>query len=528
MTHLVAEMAYQGVKDSAGIGNIETKKPLSFSFSKTVNRLKIPATAKLEGSGSGSEETTRKDYVTAVEGKELQSVNPVEKPKELVIPLIQKNRWKKKGSDDRQKERTSEKEQEEDHVVSQAIQELIDESQKHKEQWNTEVKDNPNLKIPLLLQNRVPDGFEDGDKINVELRPDQSTDTDYETVPVDAYGMAMLRGMGWKEGEGIGRTFKQDVKPIEHQLRPKGLGLGADRSALHSLEESKPKRPLKPGEERGDEEPKELTLGSLVQLDKGPHKEMYGKVEGVDPDNARVMVKLAVGGKIVTVSQHGLRLVNKKEYEKYGKDLSRLSKAHKENQKREMEEKERLHKSAKSENQSKETSRSGDSGKHSSKHSNRDQDIEKQKEKKERKRKHETNSDSGHTSSKESKTASRECGWLRRDLKVRFIDKHYKGGKFYNSKMTVEDVLSPETCICRTEEGQLLEGIKQSMLETVIPKREFDKIMVVLGEHRGLVGRILQRDRERYLAIVQLDRYEDSVFKLDYDSLCHYIGAPDD
>lgn len=37
----------------------------------------------------------------------------------------------------------------------------------------------------------------------------QSTDADYEVVPVEAYGVAMLRGMGWKAGEGIGRTFKQ-------------------------------------------------------------------------------------------------------------------------------------------------------------------------------------------------------------------------------------------------------------------------------------------------------------------------------
>ncbi len=37
----------------------------------------------------------------------------------------------------------------------------------------------------------------------------QSTDADYERVPVEAYGLAMLKGMGWKQGEGIGLTFKQ-------------------------------------------------------------------------------------------------------------------------------------------------------------------------------------------------------------------------------------------------------------------------------------------------------------------------------
>lgn len=46
------------------------------------------------------------------------------------------------------------------------------------------------------------------------------------------------------------------------------------------------------------------------------------QIEGVDPDNARVMVKLAIGGKNVTISQYAVKLVFRKEYEKYSKDLS--------------------------------------------------------------------------------------------------------------------------------------------------------------------------------------------------------------
>lgn len=46
------------------------------------------------------------------------------------------------------------------------------------------------------------------------------------------------------------------------------------------------------------------------------------QIEGVDPDNARVMVKLAIGGKTVTVSQYAVKLVGSKEYDKYSKDLS--------------------------------------------------------------------------------------------------------------------------------------------------------------------------------------------------------------
>ena len=31
---------------------------------------------------------------------------------------------------------------------------------------------------------------------------------DYDLVPIDEYGLALLRGMGWKDGEGIGKDRK--------------------------------------------------------------------------------------------------------------------------------------------------------------------------------------------------------------------------------------------------------------------------------------------------------------------------------
>lgn len=46
------------------------------------------------------------------------------------------------------------------------------------------------------------------------------------------------------------------------------------------------------------------------------------QIEGVDPDNARVVVKLAIGGKTVTITQYAIKLVGHKEYEKYSRDLS--------------------------------------------------------------------------------------------------------------------------------------------------------------------------------------------------------------
>ena len=36
----------------------------------------------------------------------------------------------------------------------------------------------------------------------------KSNADDYEDIPVTSFGAAMLRGMGWKDGEAIGLTNK--------------------------------------------------------------------------------------------------------------------------------------------------------------------------------------------------------------------------------------------------------------------------------------------------------------------------------
>ncbi|XP_010888977.2 G-patch domain and KOW motifs-containing protein [Esox lucius] len=484
---------------------------ISFSFSKTVNKFKSTRDEVLNAE--------ERDYLTGIDGKELLSTKPVDKPRELIIPLIQRNRWCSRqenragqvqvhGDGGEDKTKTQNPSQEQDSVESQAVKEIIEESQRQLELWKNGDQTDPNLTIPLLMQNQPPQGFEDGDHVKVDLRPESSTEADYNSVPVEAYGLAMLKGMGWKAGEGIGRTFKQDVKPIEHQLRPKGLGLGADRSAIRDLEPSGPRRPPKPGDEQ-KEETLVLGPGGYVLVESGAHKDLYGKIEGVDPDNARVVVKLAIGSKTVTISQYALKLVAHTEYDKNCKDLSRLSRAHKEKEKelqrREDREKERRNNEEEERKKSRSSEKDRDGGK--------DQ----------RKRKHKDSSQDREKPPVKLPPAA--PSWLQRDLKVRFVDKAFKGGKYYNSKMRIEDVLTPNICICRTEEGRFLDDVKQTMLETIVPKSDSDDIMVVLGEHRGQVGRILQRDRDRCKAMVQLDRYEEKVFTLDYDSICHYVGG---
>ena len=60
--------------------------------------------------------------------------------------------------------------------------------------------------------------------------PDMSTLDEYARVPVEQFGAALLRGMGWKEGEGIGsqRGKKMDPKASKvPERRAALLGIGA-------------------------------------------------------------------------------------------------------------------------------------------------------------------------------------------------------------------------------------------------------------------------------------------------------------
>lgn len=53
--------------------------------------------------------------------------------------------------------------------------------------------------------------------------------------------------------------------------------------------------------------------------------------------------------------------------------------------------------------------------------------------------------------------------------------------------MVVVDVVSKNHCICKTENGRLLENISISKLETVIPRSDPAYVMVVKGKRKGQV-----------------------------------------
>lgn len=66
--------------------------------------------------------------------------------------------------------------------------------------------------------------------------PDAPTLDAYEATPIEGFGAALLRGMGWKDGEEIGRNKDAPVKRVEVKRRPALLGIGAKPEAAVGIE----------------------------------------------------------------------------------------------------------------------------------------------------------------------------------------------------------------------------------------------------------------------------------------------------
>ncbi|CAH1266389.1 GPKOW [Branchiostoma lanceolatum] len=547
----------------------DEKKAVSFGFSKKIGNKVKQKSALDDGKSNLTEET---DYVLSLEGKAVKSLKPKDDPKELIIPLIRQNQWNIPSTDGegqdgegvkksslaeklKQKlaktDRSTEVEGRDDEV-SRAAREVMEEAARSMGNWEDRGNDRKydDFTVPLMSLNKAPEGFETDGKLDVSIRPDEASLDDYEAMPVEAFGMAALRGMGWKPGEGIGRTFKQHVDPLQLQVRPKGLGLGA----IVRPTDDKNKKPLKPGEIRKEEDTKGLVPGAHVLILAGPHRDMYGKVESLNAETARAVVSLALGGQTLDISENALQAVSKEEYRKNShkikeKEVNGKSSKEKERTKerhRDREDDERHHREKDRRRDDQESERRKDDRKEERRKDrdkeDRRRDREKEdRDKSERKRKHDDDhyreskskgkrKEDSFDSSKEhrsspcqSRPVPQAC-WMRPQLRVRVVDKHYKNGKYYNAKVAIDDVTDAETCTCVTEDGRVIDGVKQAMLETVIPKTEPGYIMVVGGKYKGQKAEVIGKDKKNCMATVQFLPDREKTVKVSYDDICQYLG----
>jgi len=97
---------------------------------------------------------------------------------------------------------------------------------------------------PIIDIIAAPVTEEDAYKQDVAALPESASLEDYERVPVSQFGAALLRGMGWKEGEvasrskrfhGKGQDGKQKglIEPWIPTARPALLGIGAKEKEVY-------------------------------------------------------------------------------------------------------------------------------------------------------------------------------------------------------------------------------------------------------------------------------------------------------
>ena len=410
---------------------------LSFKFSKTSEK-KVLGDSKLRDSSTKDNDEER-DFIKDVKDKAIiGSIKPKEN-KPLVIPMLKANNydWRTKGgkSDKKDDDKVTENGDKQTTLASEAARELLAEAAKQNQEWNERSEDGkPKLDaIPTVIANALPGETANEDHLDVSLRAEASTMDDYDNVPIEQFGMAMLRGMGWKEGQGIG-GFKNEVVPIfDPQVRPKGLGLGATRK------NNDKQTVVKEGEEK-----LELKKGAFVKIESGVKKGLYGEIEGLDEENARVIIKLAVNKDVTSVSENSIQLVTKSEYKDRGKVVN-IDKYEKFKDK-EKEKQERRRSKSPEKRKYKDSRRKSRSRSPSKKSKSKVIEV--------------SDSDSGSCSSPEVKRKKVTRTWVQAGLRVRCVDSKWKDGKYYNVKMEVIDVVTQESCDCKTDQGKLIQNLR--------------------------------------------------------------------
>ncbi|TPX35375.1 hypothetical protein SmJEL517_g02363 [Synchytrium microbalum] len=337
--------------------------------------------------------------------------------------------------------------------------------------------------LPILAENAVPgldDLQDETDKYrhDVALRPDEPTLDEYDKVPVDQIGAAMLRGMGWKEGEGLGKN-KTVVTPILSARRPALLGLGAkpqpivenkaDKRRIPKPNEYKPEKAVdtppppslsrRKGSAESDEDADvalDFRIDDKVVITAGKNKGVAGYI---------IEKKERSGG-----LQFKVQLKNGDVVKAYFDEVKLYSKS--------------------------------------------------------------TNGASDYRPSPSKPTSNSSLplkSWLRPHIRLVHLDdtivsKSLAGGKHLDQSCTVQDVIPGQGAIVKTSHGDIVDHIVDRHVETYVPSAG-KTVLVVKNEDTELVGqtgRILEKDKRNERALVQLE-HDFEIRTFAYDDIAEYV-----
>uniref|UniRef100_A0A8D8PAR2 G patch domain and KOW motifs-containing protein n=1 Tax=Culex pipiens TaxID=7175 RepID=A0A8D8PAR2_CULPI len=284
-------------------------KKISFGFSKSVRKGPL----KAGPSAIGVREKDDRDKIELISCVEEQSIRVVGKEngdgevKDLVIPLREQDKTTVPGRLAKLQEIKEDRglgvvvvagEKRVETLEQKAAREIMEELKERQDNFGKE----DNFVVPLKPEDLPLEGAR------------ESTLDDYEAIPIESFGMAMLRGMGFKEDPAKKKDKDDKLLPEGPMMRPKGLGLGAERAPKDASKQLIP--PAK-------DEVLAMRNGAFVKVLTGRQKDAYGTVESLNEDTGRVMVKFAIGGNRDYVNEYLLQLVSRAEFDQYGKVLNK-------------------------------------------------------------------------------------------------------------------------------------------------------------------------------------------------------------
>lgn len=289
-----------------------TEKKISFGF-KQVKKQPMLLPIKVD-----NDKKNEIEMIQCLEGQTIKLINEKEEEKPLVIPCLNSSRTSAALASLQNLKNVLNGDEQNDDAKST-------------EKNGTKPTESTEANVPMTIEERVvkellndakdADAENDGtisttltlplaaDKLPLDGAKESSMD-DYDDIPINQFGLAMLRGMGLKDEEIISKQNK------EPELRPKGMGLGADKVV------KKAKLLVAPSAN----ETLEIKKNAYVRVLGGKHKDLYGQIEGLDDHACRVIVRLAVGGVKEAFNEFMVQPVSKKEFQEYGKVISKCIK----------------------------------------------------------------------------------------------------------------------------------------------------------------------------------------------------------
>lgn len=338
-------------------------------------------------------------------------------------------------------------------------------------------------KTPLLLANIASElkGLatdEERFKKDILLRADDMDvrSNKYKSVPVEEFGAALLRGMGW---EGPTDEDKERMKKAAEPMaaRDSRLGLGAIAKPPERDSKNPNKKKTKEQWDRKiDDTLKKQGLkdGDLVWLrtpsEVGKRAQVIA-VRGV-PGLDKVRVRMELDGRVLEVNRTDAIILSQaalqdESYHMKYKDIP---------------------------DKSREVEYKGLEGFDIS-------SIDKKKDDKKSNLKH--NSSVTQSKSKiESHREVNEQSWLCSSIRVRIVSDKY-GKRAHLQKGMVEDVHRSGHASVRLDDGSYFESVKEKHLETVLPPVG-GVCRILRGEHKNEHATLLEKKKDRDRAIVQL------------------------